>query len=134
MNIYDALKQLPHDKRYYFQYKHKLYYRQEKNAEINSDEEFLKRLGGSSPKTMDAFLAWEKTDEYRNLVMLMLQSKLANDLTETYMNVAAKARTGDEKAVKLLLQLSKEINTYANEAKKAFMKDDEEIEDDGLEL
>ncbi|MEC1697755.1 hypothetical protein [Schinkia azotoformans] len=137
MNIYDALRQLnSYDKRMWFQYRHKLYFQQEKNEEINSDEEFLKRTMRKF-KTTDSFIAWEKSDEYRNLVALLLESKIANDLLDTYNIVAEQAKTGDDKSVKLLLQLSKDITTLSKEAKKSFnKKDEEEIieEDDGLSV
>lgn len=137
MNIYDALKQLRFDKRMYFQYRHKLYFQQEKNDEVTTDEEFLKRLGGRKNKTMNPYIAWERSDEYRNLVALLLESKIANDLLDTYNVVAKKAKTGDDKSVKLLLQLSKDITSLSKAAKASFnKKEEEEIieEDDGLSV
>jgi rubrerythrin len=82
---------------------------------------------------MNTYLKWEKSAEYRALVALYLQSKTANDLHEIYKEVSTKAKTGDEKAVKLFLQLNKEVAEHAKQAVKILGDVGEaEEEDDGL--
>jgi N-acetylglucosamine kinase-like BadF-type ATPase len=81
---------------------------------------------------MNSFLRWEKTPEYKSLVALYLDSKIANDLEQIYNVVKDKAIKGDEKAVKLFMALAKEISTTAKQAENIFTQDEEPEEDDDL--
>ncbi|BCC07186.1 TPA: hypothetical protein QC153_004225 [Bacillus cereus] len=129
MNLREALAQVTYENRMYFQYKFpEARYRQSMIAK--TEEEFLQNV---SRKTLDPFLAWEKTAEYANLVALYLQSKMINDIHEIYIIVREKALKGDDKAVKLLLTLNKEVNTIVK-AGQTITKTDEAVEDDGLVL
>lgn len=129
MNIDQALKQVTWQKAEYFKWKHDIKYDQTKNKK--TEEEFLKIV---NKRTMNSFIAWERTEQYKNLVYLLMQSKVHNDLLESYQQVSDKAVTGDEKSIKLLLDMSKVIKDYAKFASKEFEKADEEIEDDDLEI
>lgn len=129
MNIYDALEQVKNWKRRdYFKWKHDIRYDQTKPKK--SEEDFKRYV---NVKTLNSFLEWEKSPEYHSLCLLLLQSKLANDLMDTYQIVSEKARSGDEKSVKLFLQLSKEISAGAKAAY-ANVQHEQEEEDDDLEL
>jgi hypothetical protein len=128
MNIYEALKTIPPKKRAYFCWKFNLGYDQTK--EPKSVQKFLNSVGH---KTLNSFKAWEKTDEYRQLVSLFLEMKFDNDLQEIYDSLAEKAKQGDEKSIRLLMQLGKEIKQYANEAKKQIeSKYNDDMDDDSL--
>ncbi|QNG59430.1 hypothetical protein H4O14_16760 [Bacillus sp. PAMC26568] len=130
MNIYEALKQVSWKKQEYFKWKHDIRY--DRTVNQKSEEEFLKSV---DLKTLNSFIAWEKSSEYKQLLTLHLDSCIANDLDEIYKKVAEVAKTGDPQSVKLFLQLQKDINSYAKLAEKAFSKKEDEIEeDDDLEL
>ncbi|WP_366162643.1 hypothetical protein ABXS71_06200 [Bacillus infantis] len=131
MNIYQALDQLPNEKKLYFSWKHDIRFR--RDIPKKSEEEFLREV---SRKTLDGFIKWERTEEYAYLIHLLLHSRTANDLLVSYDQVAEKARKGDEKAVKMLLDMSKQIKDYAKLAAKSFesVEDEAEEEEDDLEL
>lgn len=125
MSIYEALKSIPYKKRLYFQWKFNLSFDQSQPKK--SEEEFLKSIG---MKTLNSFKAWEKTDEYRQLLALLLATKFDHDLQEIYDSLAEKAKQGDEKSIRLLLQLGKEIKHYAKEAERQMMSEDDDNDDD----
>ena len=127
MNLQDALRNIPYEYREYFKFKFPDV-RYDKRIPPKTEEEFLKSVGR---KTMNAFLAWEKTAEYKMLVALYLQTKIANDIYQIYEVVRKKALEGDEKSIKLLLQLNKEIKNIA-QLSSDVMGESEEDEDDGL--
>ena len=127
MNIYEALKGVPNKKRLYFLWKFKLNWDQTKQPK--NESEFLKMVGN---KTMNGFMAWEKTEEYRNLVAILLNTRFDSDLEEIYDSLSSKAKDGDEKSIKLLLQIGKEIKGYAKEAIKQLGAED--AEHDNLEI
>lgn len=83
---------------------------------------------------MNPFLNWEKTQEYKNLLMLYLDTKIADDFQEVYSIVSDKAKQGDEKSIKLFLQLQKEVSSMAKLSAKTFESIEDEAEDDELEL
>lgn len=129
MNITEALASVPFDKAEYFKWKFPDA-RFDKSQAQRTQEEFLEFV---NKKTMNTYFRWEKTDEYKALVAFYLQSKTANDLQEIYEVVTINAKTGDEKAVKLFLQLNKEIADHAKMALKSLKgKKEVEEDDDGL--
>lgn len=127
MNIHDALKSVAWDRAEYFKYKFPSV-RFDQTKEEKTVEDFLKVVG---KKTMNPYLRWEKTEEYKALISLMLQGRSADDLQEIYSIVTENAKTGDDKAVKLFMQLTREIDTYAKLAIKSMASViEEEVEDD----
>jgi len=127
MNIHDALKSVAWDRAEYFKYKFPAV-RFDQTKEEKTVEDFLKVVG---KKTMNPYLRWEKTQEYKALVSLMLQGRSADDLQEIYSVVTENAKTGDDKAVKLFMQLTREIDVYAKLAIKSMASViEEEVEDD----
>lgn len=82
-------------------------------------------------KNPQYFSDWEKTDEYKHLVNIYLNSKTANDLLDIYNSVSEKARSGDAKSIDTLLKLQKEIQANIRQAKR---KEKDNADDDGLEL
>ncbi|MED5103137.1 hypothetical protein P9858_23760 [Niallia circulans] len=126
MTLKEALNKITFENREYFKYKFPDV-RFDKRIPPKTEEELLK---ATNRKTMNGFLEWEKSPEYANLVALYLQSKMINDIYKIYEVVRQKALEGDDKSVKLLLQLNKEINNMI----KASASVSDEAEDDGLEL
>jgi len=128
MNIYDGIKKLPFKKQYYIKWKFNLWFDQEKTM---SEEELLKLL---QMKSLNAFIKWEKTDEYKAIQSLVLSYRSTQDLLEIYNVVSEKAKTGDEKAIKLFMQLDKEIQLHKKQAEKIFNKSKSDVEDDDLDI
>lgn len=129
MNIYDVIAKLSMPKSQYVKYKFNLWFDTNKTM---TEEEFLKTV---NKKTMNSFHRWERTDEFRHIASMVLATKTAQDLIDMYEAVRDKAIKGDEKSVKLLLTLQKEIDHQKQQALKAFgniVEQDEE--DDDLEL
>lgn len=128
MDIQEALLSIPKNKRFYFNYKFPDT-RYDQTLQPKTEEEFLISV---NKKTMNGFLQWEKTAEYRQLVELYLASKVANDMIELYEKIKDKAFEGDEKNVKLYLQMSKDLTSKATKFNST--KKTTDIEDDGLSL
>ena len=133
MNIHQALSKLDWRKRAYFMRKFQI--RTPKNEHIlaMSDEEFLK---WADRRSFTVFHNWEQTDEYWELYMIYMRGKMQRDLEQIYDVVSAKARQGDEKAVKLFLQLHKDMNQLQKSMNRTQTKQEEvqEDEDDDLEI
>ncbi|WP_051870815.1 hypothetical protein [Geobacillus vulcani] len=135
MNIHKALSKLEWRKRAYFMRKFQI--RSPKNEHIlnMTDEEFLK---WANRKSMIVFRNWEQTDEYFELYILYMKGKMQRDLETIYDVVCEKAKQGDEKAVKLFLQLHSEVQKLQREMnRKPKVKKDEpaqEIDDDDDDL
>lgn len=127
MNIYEALRSVPDKKRLYFQWKFNLNFDQTKHPK--NETEFLKMVGS---KTKNGYIAWEKSEEYRNLVAILLNTRFDTDLEEIYDSLSVKAKEGDEKSIKLLLQIGKEIKGFAKEAVRQLNQEDDD--EDELEL
>lgn len=128
MNLNDALKQVRNYRNAeYFKWKHDVRYDQ--RLEKKTEEEFLKYV---QRRTMNSFISWERTAEYKMLLTLLLESKLADDLEEIYNIVTKSAKKGDDKAVRLFMSLQKEISSNAKVAQEAFKVSEvvEEDEDD----
>lgn len=125
MNIYEALEQLPHMKKLYFQWKHDIRFKQD--LPKKSQEDFLKEV---NRKTLDGFIKWERTAEYKQLLMLLLDSRIATDFEEIYKIVSNKAKEGDEKSIRLFLTLQKDIQQNAKMAAKTFNVIEQEFEED----
>ncbi|MTT32708.1 hypothetical protein GMB86_11890 [Terrilactibacillus sp. BCM23-1] len=131
INIYEALKNIPQKHQIWFKYLFP-------DLTFNGGQfDFEKVKNQTGIKTEFPIRRWQSSDEYKNLVALYLSSKSANDLIKVYKIVQEKAITGDDKAVKLFLSVSKEIDLHKKVALKAFTNLDQEQSDegeDGLEL
>lgn len=119
------LKKINPKKAEYFKWKFDIRYDQ--RLPKKSEEEFLKYINA---KTLNAFLNWEKDPEYKALLQLYLDYKSTQDFEEIYTLVSDRAReTGNEKDVKLFLQLKKEIKDNQSIVKEIFKEDENEIDD-----
>ncbi|MGG4508230.1 hypothetical protein ABEP00_20195 [Heyndrickxia sporothermodurans] len=130
MNIHEALQNVSYKKQEYFKWKHDIRFNQ--NMPRKTEEEFLKNV---ELKSLNTFHRWERTQEYKNLLLLLLESKVANDFDDIYRIVTEKAKEGDEKSIRLFLSMQKDIQSNAKLAAKTFEKvEDDESEDDDLVL
>lgn len=131
MNIHEALKSIDWHKAEYFKYKFSEL-RYDQSRPVKTEEDFLRAV---ERKTINPFLKWEKSQEYKNLLMLYLDTKIADDFEEIYKIVVDKAKSGDDKAVRLFVTLQKDIQSNAKMAAKTFtIVEEEETEDDELVL
>lgn len=131
MNIYDALKQTDYRFREYFKYLHPDL-RFDQTKPLKTEEEFLRSV---NRKSMAPFHRWEKSAEYKNLLILYLDYKVNDDYEQIYKIVTEKAKQGDEKAIKLFLTLQKDIQSMAKSIKNSFIVEKQnEEDDDGLDL
>ena len=76
---------------------------------------------------------WENTEEYAELMNLLLLERSNKDFVEIYNAVSEKAKQGDDKAVKTFLALQNELKKSIK-AKKSNKAEQEEIEEDDLVL
>lgn len=128
-DIRKLIDDLPQDKRTYVYYKFPDLRKLDHGKEY-TEEEFLNMVGR---KSLDAYLYWEKSTEYNMILALYLQSKAIADIYEVYEVVKENALNGDEKSVKLLLTLNKEINSIVKQTKElSKSKTMQEEYDDGL--
>lgn len=129
MNIHQALNNITWKKRYYFQWKHDI--RFDRTVPRKTEEEFLRSV---NLKTLNSFKQWERTAEYKNLLLLLLESRVANDFDEIYKIVSDKAKDGDEKSIRLFLSIQKDIQQNARLAAKTFEDVDIDVEEEDEEL
>ncbi|WP_150284748.1 hypothetical protein [Rummeliibacillus sp. TYF-LIM-RU47] len=130
MNIHDALKTIKWEYAMYFKYKFPDL-RFDQSEPLKTEDELLKNV---NRKSMNAFYRWEKTDQYKMLVTLYLNTKVIQDYEEIYSIVSEQAKKGDEKSIKLFIALQKELNQQSKLAASYFTQSDDEIEEDDLEL
>ncbi|MBE2919785.1 hypothetical protein HPK02_13385 [Anoxybacillus flavithermus] len=125
--IHKALEKVDWRKRAYFMRKFQI--RTAKNAHIlaMSDEEFLQ---WADRKSMIVFQNWEQTDEYFELYLMYMKGKMQRDLETVYDVVSEKAKQGDEKAVKLFLQLHKDMTQLQKALNRTNNKKQEEVQED----
>jgi hypothetical protein len=127
MSIHKALQKVDWRKRAYFMRKFQI--RSPKNEHIlnMSDEEFLK---WADRRSFTVFENWEQTDEYWELFMIYMKGKMQRDLETVYDVVSEKAKQGDEKAVKLFLQIHKDMTQLQKAMNRTQTKQEEVQEDD----
>lgn len=97
-------------KQIYFRWKYGLISR-ERDYSKYTEEEVIENFFKGDRKKFESMKLWEGTDEYADLVLTLLKERIHNDIIEVYNVVLEKARTGDEKAVRTLLLLQKEIRS-----------------------
>lgn len=127
MELKEALKELPYKKQFYFKWKNNYGMRNSK-----TDEEALKQL---AVKDFYVFEQWESSSEYQFLMNMLIQSRIGRDLQDIYESTTEKAKSGDEKAIKILFEIQKQIAAMNKEfsSKKPSKKKSENVYDD-LEL
>lgn len=132
MNIYEALNKIDFRFKEYFKYKHPDL-RFDHSKPLKSEEDLL-RL--TARKTMSGFYRWEKSSEYKHLLMLYLDYKIAQDYEQIYEIVSEKAKQGDDKSIRIFLSLQKDISQNSKSAAKLLNSDDidDYEEENGLDL
>lgn len=131
MNIYEALKKTEFRFAEYFKYLHpELRFNQE--LPVKTEEDFLRLV---ARKSMAPFYRWEKSNDYKMLMQLYLDYRMTKDYEEIYNVVSDQAKKGDDKAVKLFIQLQKEISSNAKSVSKMFEQNADDTEDnDDLDI
>lgn len=129
MDIYEALNKLTWKKKEYFLWKFNLYVL--KNGEEVTEEELCRKI---QVKSLAYMKKWEKSPEFQYLVNLWIESQLSNDLEQIYKVTRDKALKGDEKAIKLLLDLHKQVKAFNKEMNKIQQRQQENNPLDDLEL
>lgn len=129
MLLNDALKKVFWKKAEYFKWKFDIRYDQ--RIPKKTEEELMRYV---DVKTMNSFYDWERTPEYKALLQLYMDFKATQDFEEIYNLISTRAKEkGEDKDVKLFLQLKKEIKENQRIVNEIF-KDNDEVEDDDLEL
>ncbi|WP_342598798.1 hypothetical protein MHB48_15180 [Psychrobacillus sp. FSL H8-0483] len=127
MELNQALKELTYKKQLYFKWKNDYGMRNPR-----TEESILKEINA---KDFFTYEKWELSEEYQFLMNLLLQSKIGQDMQIIYEATSEKAKSGDEKATKLLFEIQKQIVAMNKEykSKKPTKKSSENVYDD-LEL
>lgn len=94
-----------------------------------SREEFINKYLGGNELRFKRLEQWERTEQYNQLMNVLLNEQIQADIYSVYDVVREKALQGDDKAIKTLLLLQKEFKKN-NKCKSVDVED----EDDGLIL
>lgn len=117
MDIYARLRAISWKKSSFFKWKNDMEH--DKTIPKKTEEEMLSVLQSKSFNEMEK---WMLTNEYLELVNLMLATRFAEDLEQSYVAVSAKAREGDSVSVKLLIEMQRAI-TATNKSNAPKKKD-----------
>lgn len=125
--IFQELSMIKNQKKIsYFMWKNKLKNSKTDYSKFNK-EEFIDRYLHGSDISFKRMEQWERTEQYHQLMNVLLHEKSQTDIYVIYEIVREKAMKGDDKAIKTLLLLQKEFN----KKNKINLQDGHE-EDDGL--
>jgi len=98
-----------------------------------TEQDIIEKYCKGSMKKYGNLKQWENTEEYAELMNLLLLEKSNKDFVEIYNVVSEKAKQGDDKAVKTFLALQSELKKSVKN-KKLNKQETEEQEDDDLVL
>lgn len=129
ITLLKELDKLHYTKKAYFMWKHGLSNKITDYSQFTREEIINKAFNGEEIK-LQRMKNWEKTEEYSKLVYLMLKERYPQDFTEIYEIVLQSAKKGDDKSIKTLLMLQKELKVSLNYLTKC----KSEIEEDDLIL
>lgn len=124
-------KQVHYPKYVYFMWKNGLSNSKKDYSKFTEEEIINKFCNGSIIKYNNLKL-WEKTEEYAELMNLLLLEKSNKDFVEIYNAISEKAKQGDDKAIKTFLALKQELEKSYK--KKQNKQEIEEQENDDLLL
>jgi hypothetical protein len=127
IDIYAALRKVPFPKRRYFCFKYPQFKQASTDFHYKDIDEFLKSC---NRETEAGFKRWEHTDEYKQLMILALDAEATDDLVKAYEATRDKAVKGDDKAIRLMLTLQKEIAERCKQAEKFFSEDEKKDKDE----
>lgn len=115
-------------KSFYFMWKNKLKNSKNDYSKLSREEFTSKYLNGNE-LSFKRLEQWERTEQYNNLMNVLLNEQIQADIYEVYDVVREKALQGDDKAIKILLLLQKEFKKN-NKCRSVDVNE----EDDGLIL
>lgn len=118
-------------KQIYFRWKHGLISR-ERDYSKYTEEDIIENFFKGDRKKFETMQLWESTEEYADLLLTLLKEHIHKDILEVYDGVLKKAKTGEEKAVKTLLLLQKEVKSLLKEKAQIQVQVQVEEEDDDL--
>ena len=134
LTLKKALCNIKLEKRYYFMWKHSMK-TCVRDYSTFTEEQFKEKYCKGSEIKYKNLQDWEKTEEYQNLLNLKMAEGMTADIFKIYNVVKDKALEGDDKAIKTLLMLQKEVKKNLKNIDKVKVEDEVEIEeDDGLEI
>jgi len=116
----------------YFMWKNKLANSNRDFSEF-TEQDIIDKYCKGSMKKYGNLKQWENTEEYAELMNLLLLERSNKDFVEIYNAISKKAKEGDERAVKTFLTLQNEIRKSVKN-KKSNKAEQEEIEEDDLVL
>jgi len=99
-----------------------------------TEEDIIEKYCKGSLKKYGNLKQWENTEEYAELMNLLLLERSNKDFVEIYNAVSEKAKQGDDKAVKTFLSLQNELKKSVKTKTKKVNKEEEEEQEDDLVL
>jgi len=117
----------------YFMWRNKLANSNRDFADF-TEQDIIDKYCKGSLKKYGNLKQWENTEEYAELMNLLLLEKSNKDFVEIYNAVSEKAKQGDDKAIKTFLTLKQELEKNYKSTKKSNKAEQEEVEEDDLVL
>lgn len=100
-----------------------------------TEQDIIEKYCKGSMKRYNFLKEWENSEEYTNLMNILLLDKSNKELQEIYNVVLEKAKQGDDKAIKTFLLLQEQLKKSVKiKTKKSDRAKQEETEDDDLIL
>lgn len=132
MLIQEALKKIPDQyKRQYFMMVNKIDGQKVEYSKM-SEKQFIEKYLKPVNRNIDSLKRWEQSEEYKQLIAILLLSRSAKDLKEIYDVVTTKAKQGEKSAIEMFFKIQKELKQIIKTEK---VKDDpEQQEEDDLIL
>lgn len=112
VDIYDVLRSLTSRRKLYVKWRFNLW--RALDIVPANEAELIERM---KVKSLQPYRDWERSEEFKHILSLVLQANQAKDLEQIYNKV--KERVNNEpnaKDVELMLKLQKEINELTKEA------------------
>ena len=95
-----------------------------------TEQDIIEKYCKGSLKKYGNLKQWENTEEYAELMNLLLLERSNKDFVEIYNVVSEKAKQGDDKAIKTFLVLQNELKKSVKTKKLNKQEQQEEIEED----
>ncbi|MBA9084594.1 hypothetical protein FHR92_001051 [Fontibacillus solani] len=116
ITIWDVLRSLTSRRKLYVKWRFDLWRAKD---EVPADEqELIERM---HVKSLLPYQEWERTDEFRHISSLVLQSNQGRDLEELYNKVKERAlNEPNAKDIEIMLKLQKEIGEHYKDAQRYF--------------
>lgn len=99
-----------------------------------TEQDIIDKYCKGSLKKYGNLKQWENTEEYAELMNLLLLERSNKDFVEIYNVVSEEAKKGNDRAVKTFLTLQNEIRKSVKAKKSSKQEQQEEVEEDDLVL